>query len=331
MVRPLPYLIQSKMKMMSTLIALILLALATAACSVDDDRDLCCARTNVMRYSYRPTGREEFHGHIRSLRHLLYDGHGRFMRELDPGPELQEQSLDLPEGSYTILTLGNLLSSHSLLHADQPIISSLELHPADARVAREALGNADELFWGVRHFDIDTNGMITDTGPDRRWDDYTLPTTEMNNIHCHLRVVVEWNNIPDYYGDYAMELTGVPTAYRLDPGSAGKADGFIVPPHHTEGIHRMCVPLEADMLDGELVTLRYTDKVIPTLRLYHEDEQIGPTIDLKKAFREWGWYPSRVHVQEYAVRVRLFGDGSAEVSPLIEGSIVDWINGGYFS
>lgn len=331
MARPFPYLIQSKMKMMSALIALILLALAHTACSVDDDRDLCCARTNVMRYSYRPTGREEFHGHIRSLRHLLYDGQGRFMRELDPGPELQEQSLDLPEGSYTILTLGNLLSTHSLLHADQPIISSLELHPADAGVAREALGNADELFWGVRHFDIDTNGMITDTGPDRRWDDYTLPTTEMNNIHCHLRVVVEWYNMPEYLGDYVMELTGVPISYHLDPGLAGKAGGFIIPNHSSLGTYRMNVPLISFELDGELITLRYTDTVIPTLRLLYGSVQIGPTIDLQKAFREWGWYPSRHHVQEYAIRIKLFGDGRAEVSPLIEGSVSDWINGGYFS
>ena len=316
-------------QIISKAMVLALLPTILTGCQLEDDRDMCCVPANLMCYSYRPTGTEEFHGHISSLRHYLYDDGGYFIREVDPGVNLTRQYLELPSGNYTMLTIGNLADTHTIMHADDYHIGGLTLAPSTH--AGATLGNASELFWGLRHFDVAPSGVITDTGPDRCWADYIYPTTEMNNIHCHLRVRVEWNNLPEKRGIYEMELSGVPSAYHLDPGSAMRVGGFTIPPHIDTGVHRLPVLLDGYELDGRFVTLRYTDNVIPSLRLFFDQVQIGPTIDLKKAFSEWGWHPSRVHVQDYAIKVKLYDSGRAEVSPYIEGSVNDWINGGYFS
>ena len=315
------------------LVAGLVLLLCFGSCAIDDDRDLCCGQpSNAMRYTYRPHGAEEFDLHIFSLRHLLFDGEGTFIREIEPGADPKLQPLSLAAGRYTMLTLGNMTGNSILNHEDFPQLDQLLLAPAASFEGRKGIfGNTDELFWGVRHFDVDEDGLIHDFGPDRRWSDYRAPATEMNNIHCHLTVKVEWNNMPDGFGDYEMELTGVPTACLLDPGEARKAGGFIVPAHHSTGRHRLRVPLEGYELNTDFVTLRYTDDVIPTLRIYYAGEQVSPNIDLKQAFRKWGWYPSQIHVQEYAIRVTLFANGRAEVSPMFEGTVSDWINGGSFS
>lgn len=84
-------------------------------------------------------------------------------------------------------------------------------------------------------------------------------------------------------------------------------------------------------LYGEFVTLRYTNDHIPVFRLWFGDEAVTGDIDLSRAFREWGWYPSRTHVQKYRILLKLFGDGSVEVSPWVEASIEDWVSGGTFS
>lgn len=300
-------------------------------CSVDDERDLCCRSGSMMRYVYRPHGSDEFDRHVRSLRHFLFDSSGMFLKEVEAGTDPRRQELSLEAGRYTMVTIGNMKDGGRVNHEENPELSGLRLTAGDGAMQSEQTDNNDELFWGLRHFDIDADGMITDSGPDRRWDDYNAPATEMSNIHCHLNVRLEWNGQPEGPGEYEVELSGVPTGYTLDPESAEKAGGFLVPATAGTGVHRRWVPLSGYELNVEFITLRLCDDIIPTLRIYYGARQISPDIDLKQAFRKWGWYPSRIHVQEYSILVRLYGDRRAEVTPVIDGSVSDWINGGTFS
>ena len=298
-------------------------AMALCACTLDDPRDLCCPDALAMTYTYRPYGAEAFSENIGSLRHFLFDADGGYLTELPPGQDLQYQPLDLPEGTYTMVTVGNHGEATDLNHHQSPHLAALALTCTADR--------ADELFWGVSRFAVADNGTATDLTPARDAVRYTRLTTPMNNIHCHLTVRVEWANVPQYIGTYEMELSGVPSRYVLHPDSAAALPaGFTVPVHDSLGTHRIYVTMVGQELLGEFVTLRYTDTDIPTLRLRYGDTQVGPDIDLGRAFEAWGWHPSRVHVQEYSVTVRLYGDGHAELSPRIEASVSDWIDGGTF-
>ncbi len=297
-------------------------AAALCSCTLEDPRDLCCPDFCAMTYTYRPYGAEAFTDYITSLRHLLYDAEGAFIGELPPGESLQYQPLNLSEGYYTMVTLGNHGSATSVNHSEATHISELNLACTD--------DEADELYWGISRFAIDERGRGKLLNSKETSARSTL-TTPMNNIHCHLTVHVEWANMPPYIGVYEIELTGVPTGYTLHPEQATTAGGFLVPVHNSSGKHSKRVMLDGLTLDATFTTLRYSDEAIPTLRLLFADEQVGPDIDLGRAFRSWGWHPSEIHVQDYKVNIRLYGDGSAEVSPLIYGSVNDWIDGGTFS
>lgn len=300
-------------------------------CSLEDDRDLCCTARNTMFYNYRPLGRDEFTDHIHSMRHFLFAEDGVFLKEMPSGPDPQIQTLELDAGRYSMVTLANMQGGSAESHGSRSHISEFMLEAtAGGSGAGIARGNTDELFWGVRHFDISADGEIRDFGPDRKHDGYTRPETEMNNIHCHLDVRVVWANIPEFFGDYEMVLSGVPTSYTLDPDSAGRAGGFMVPSVSGKGEHRLSVPLESYELNASFLTLRYSDTDIPVLRIFFGGRQVGPDIDLARAFREWEWRPSEVHVQEYGIEIRMYRNGKAEVSPMFDATISDWIDGGTF-
>ena len=217
--------------------------------------------------------------------------------------------------------------------------------------------NSDELFWGVKQFAVNADGRGMDYSRQRLKrdaeaaaepeaapsahddDEYTESfgrlqnrlVTPMNNIHCHLRVMVEWANVPDHIGDYEMELSGVPASYSLHPENASQtAGGFLVPSRGESAVHRLVVPMEQRELIGEFTTLRYDDDMIPTLRIYFGGEPVTPDIDLTKAFRTWGWIPSEIHVQEFGIRLIIYGDGSVRLSPVFEASVEDWVDGGTF-
>ena len=312
--------------------AIVLAGITLCGCSLEDERDLCCERYNMMRYVYRPYGVDEFQGNIHTLRHLLYDQRGRYLREMPSGSDLQYQTLALPEGSYTMVTLGNFGDGQRLNLGDAPSLEELELSVASRFEDSDGVrGNCDEIFWGISNFDVDASGYITCHDYRRKYTDYTYPATEMNNIHCHLKVRVEWANMPLYFGDYILELSDVASHYSLDPGRSQDAGGFTGPPPGSPSVCRLRVPLWGDELEGEFVTLRYSDDHIPTLRIFHDDLQIGPDIDLRRAFAAWGWKPDEIHVQEYAIDIKLYNNGRAEVSPHFEGVISDWVNGGNFS
>ena len=310
---------------MATLICIVSIV---GACSLDDARDLCCDTGRAMRYSYRPYGAEAFSGYIFSLRHFLYDDSGNSIGEIPPGQNLRLQPLELGVGEYLMVTVGNMSEISLTGHGGGASIDSLTLVSiASYEDSDDTLSNGDELYWGVKRFVIDGRGMAMDAGRQSE----AIPVTYMNNIHCHLAVRVEWDNVPPYVGDYEMELDGVPVRYTLHPDLAHNAGGFVVPDADRLGVHRLRVPLRSQVLTGEFVTLRYANDAIPVLRLFFGSEQVSPDIDLGRAFRIWGWSPSDTHVQNYAVTVRIYGDGRADIYPRISATIDDWINGGSFS
>ena len=306
------------------------------ACTLDDYRDLCCAGNTSMRYTYLPYGHEQFTDYIYSLHHYLFDASGVYIRELNPGENLQNQPLLLNEGHYTMITIGNLSEKTKLQHMGNPnlevfTLSSCQQYPYSDSSGSGAtdLDNGDELYWGIKSFMVDLDGLAT--GIERENEDYVAGmVTHMNNIHCHLRVKVEWSNIPPYTGDYEMELDGVPSGYSLHPNLATNADGFIVPQGIDYTSHKIRVPLKARELNGEFITLRISDDHIPILRILFNDRKVAPDIDLYKAFLIWGWHPSRIHVQKYAIRILIKSDGSADLFPSFDSSIDDWIDGGSF-
>ena len=315
---------------------------ALCSCSLDDPRDLCCTPCNVMRYTYRPYGAEAFGDYILSLRHFVFDASGHYLDELPAGEDPRRQAITLPAGEYTMVTLGNLTDRSLTDHAPGSHISDLTLSHTHPHEGGAALSNSDELYWGVRSFRVTPAGRLAEpSSPDRssaegeaRGTEALGPhalTTALNNIHCHLTVRVEWNNVPPATGDYEMELDGVPTRYSLHPDRATDAEGFTVPAGDTRAVHRLTVPLRQRELLGEFVTLRLSDDAIPVLRIRHGSERVTPDIDLGRAFRQWGWSPSATHVQKYSVMLRVFGDGHVDLYPYITASVEDWIDGGTFS
>ena len=323
--------IQNQIKVLAVIIMNLV---CLSSCSLEDSRDLCCDTGNVMRYTYRPHGLEEFNQNIHTMRHFLFDKSGYFVRELNPGEDLQYQPLDLSEGEYMMVSIGNMKDKNTVVPSEPADSHIRDIRIETSRICdseKLSYANSDEIFWGISRFDVDCRGNISDHDDYKRYSDYTFPVTEMNNIHCHLNVKVEWANMPRFYGDYEMELIGVPMSYPLDPTLAYLAGGFTVPVGESVAYHRLSVPLEGYELYGEFVTLRFSNENIPTLCILYKNTLVGPDIDLKRAFSTWGWRPSEIHEQEYSILVRLFADDRAEVMPLFKGEVSDWINGGVFN
>lgn len=303
-----------------------------SGCTLDDDRDLCCPEPLTMQYIFSPHGTDVFHDNIFLLRHFLFDADGQFITELQQGEEMQHQRLDLDAGIYTMVAIGNMSDVTTHEHGEEKLLEQFLLRHTSLNAKNKmTYANSDELFWGVKRFAIDSDGMGTEMSDSRIGYTTNRLVTEMSNIHCHLNVTVEWVNRPPYIGNYEMELSGVHTQYSLDPNNTTlTADGFVVPAGKNPQTHRLDVPLRQLELRAEFVTLRYTDTTIPTLSIRFGGESVIPDIDLGKAFRTWGWRPSATHVQEYNILVRVINENRVDLLPLVEGSVADWVNGGSF-
>ena len=77
------------------------LCLLLCACSLEDDRDICCGNIR-MEIRYVPYGVEELATYIRSLRHFVFDAGGRFVREIPSGEPIRMLRFSLPDGDYTL-------------------------------------------------------------------------------------------------------------------------------------------------------------------------------------------------------------------------------------
>lgn len=144
-----------------------------------------------------------------------------------------------------------------------------------------------------------------------------------------------------------MALSNVPKVYHLNPSltdamvlnKRADDDGGLTPteervvhtfPANTNETtkHKLVVSMLALELDGRFVTLRYTDRHIPTFQLFHNGEPETQPIDLTKAFRAWGWRPDSTSEQIYNIELLIKSDGSVVIKPWIESSVSDWHDGG---
>lgn len=293
----------------------IVLMLSAVGCSVGDDRDMCCGNV-VVTYRYLPYGVDELSTYIDTMRHYVFDGEGRYVGEVGDGCSNRCQQFMLPDGDYTMVTLGNVRSDMGF-DVGGCTLESLELELLE-QTRSGAYDNSDEIYWGFCPMHIEGRG-------EHRFE------MRMNNIHSHLHVKVVWYNMPSYVGDYRMELSGVPVGYSLTPSRAyGVDDKYMPSGNGALGVHALSVPLRAQELHGEFVTFRYDDDTIPTFRLWFGDEAITGEIDLGRAFGVWGWRPESTAVQEYRIQLTIYSDDTVEVKPWVETDVEDWEDGGSF-
>ncbi|MCD8181827.1 MAG: FimB/Mfa2 family fimbrial subunit [Bacteroides sp.] len=303
---------------------LCLLCLSFSACDVEDERDLCCERV-VMEYRYLENGQDAFKENIRSLRHFLFDGQERFVREVPAGATLRLQVLEgLETGAYTMVTVGNAANATLL---DIPAVGS-PLNNFILHVQNSTGGNADLLYYGIRNFTLTGE----DVKRERRF------VTQLANVHCRLQVTVKWQNLPPVLSTdkiYRLTLESCAQNYELD-GARGYALGEKRFPHSPEWEqrHLLDYSLSDFQLRGDFVSLRYTDDSLPVLRVFclkeNEYTELTPPLDLKKAFVAWGYSPSSVERQEYKIIVTIYLDGHVGIRIAAEAGVADWVDGGSF-
>lgn len=304
------------MRLLLTVLACVLLA----GCDLGDDRDLCCYRGG-MTYRLTYDGYDYFPEKVEHLRCFLFSGDdGRFLRELPtvPGRPERVDLSGLEEGDYGLIAVGNL-NDYGEVEGLEESVRSLRFGACDFfRGTRALAGSGDELYWGAKRFRMEA-------GCENEF------VTELSNVHCHLKVMVEWEGLPPGSGSYYLQLSGVHEGYDLFPGDAWKLGERLFPAY--AGGLRSSVE-ESSLLSlslyTEFVTLRYTDEDIPSIRLWYGGRAQTDLIDLKRVFRLWGWYPDSTPVQEYELRMLIGRDGSVKLSPSLDVGVNDWVDGGSF-
>lgn len=303
---------------MRALLAIVLCVLL-AGCDLGDDRDLCCYRGG-MTYRLTYDGHDYFPEKVEHLRCFLFSGDdGRFLRELPtvPGRPERVDLSGLEEGDYGLIAVGNL-DDYGEVEGLAESVRGLRFGACDFFRDTPALAEGDQLYWGAKRFRMEA-------GCENEF------VTELSNIHCHLKVMVEWEGLPPGSGSYYLQLSGVHEGYDLFPGDAWKLGGRLFPAY-TGGL-RSSVE-ESSLLSlslyTEFVTLRYTDEDIPSIRLWYGDRALTDLIDLKRVFRLWGWYPDSTPVQEYELHLLIGRDGSVKLSPSLDVGVNDWVDGGSF-
>lgn len=315
------------------LLLIMLVARLFSSCSVDDYRDMSCESVR-LDYRYVRQDFDEYEGHVRHLRHFLFDQQGNFIREemQDPASSQTLRLRQLPWGEYTMLTVGNATDNTQLtpqtVNLQAMLLSLPDVQPDGSRA------NGDQLFWNACEF-------VAEKNKERRY------VCDLSNIHCHLFVRVFWNNRPPRNGTYTMQLEGVPVENTLDPrrehqrviifdneGVKGNTSTQNRAVHSFPGLigelgtHIVQAPLYNFELQGEFITLRYTNSHIPVFRLYFGPEAITKPIDLAKAFAAWGWRPDQHLEQVYRIQMEIFDDGKVVVEQWADTAVLDWVNGG---
>ena len=308
-----------------------------SSCSTLDERDECCEEIRLV-YRYIPGLEDEYPAHIREIHHYLFDGEGRYVRELrQTSPHSQQIVLRaLPIGKYTVLTLANRserFSNFPKMIEGETRLSDISL-TALYDTYREPK-DGDPLFWNIREIVSERFAHAT----------YYC---DLSNIHCQLFVRVVWGDIfPPGEEDYKLELALLPETYDLhrpvrnglytwqgpgaNPALSGSskdrsyhefptnrgASGRIVAP----------VPLSGHELRYTFRSLRYTEKQIPTLRIYYKGKIYRKELDLTRFFRDQGLKPDETAVQDYKIVVVINKD---DILIYLSGGsrVVDWQDGG---
>lgn len=292
--------------------------LVFCSCSLEDERDTCCWNNTVcFRYEYEGTDR--FREYITETRWFLFGRDGSFAGEMSRMaccPQRVDISR-LPAGEYTLVCVGNLQDYGTLEGYAEAGLEAFRLK-VDDWWDGESFANGDRLYWGECRFAIVPGATNRFRG-------------EMSNVHCVLRVRVEWELVPAFADGYRFSLEGVGTGMSC---SGSRADSI--------GVHRFPpvtsfagsmveeVALRRLALETSLVTLRWKKGHLPTLRLWHEQAPAMKAIDLEDIFRRWRWNPDRAAVQQYSIRLLIRSDESVVIYPGINAGVNDWVDGGTF-
>ena len=313
----------------SLAIATVLLLMMSGCTDfLQDDRDICCVdcKSNItLQYRYIREKKDEFGAFVHKMNHYLFDEAGVFMTELPSNPA-SPQELHLPvleKGKYQVLTIGNMGTSVALLPALKKGVTKLsDLTLSLTGDDSAPRGNVDELFWNTQAVEV-AEGQCGQ-----------IYLCDMANIHCHLEIYVVWKKTPPYDGDYTFRLSNLSGEYRLDPSRDyglevidGVTHRF---PAYTDkkAVHEKTERLFNLSLKTEMITLRYYDDRMPILQIFHGDKAVSRPLDLTTAFREWGWRVSARPEQIYKIQATIFDDGSVVLEPWVEGTVLDWIDGG---
>lgn len=315
-----------------------------SACSLDDDRDFCSEKV-VLNYRYVRTQKDEFKEFIKTKRHFLFDGNDTYVREV-PADLLNPQRVilrDLTDGNYTVLTVANNsdeFTALTSLEKDKTTLADLCLALAKEVPGGGAFEAAEELFWNSRGFEFKTNEK-------RHY------ICDMANIHCHLFLKVEWEDVPPNGSKgFIVELTNLTSAYKLQTDKlltlhvAGEQ-----PPYENRNeptsdyvVHQfpsspplpLCTVRVEETLRGhelfaEVRTLRYLNDRIPTIQLVHDGKKLfNKPIDLTPIFQDWGWFPNLSHEQRYSISLKILRDQRVVVKPWGQAGVMDWIDGGSY-
>lgn len=310
--------------------------LLLSSCSLDDYRDECCDQTTgiIMKHRYLYKSEDVFPEHIRTLHHYLFAADGSFLSMLPPGEQLQSQPLDLKPGTYTMVSVGNVSEQFSFEgHAEGGLDGFLlrvlgqdrQRNAAHSIVQKERQGGEPQAFRCGELYSGYSQFTVTDA-PVQRF------RTDMSNIHCQLDVRVEWENRPPAVGDYRISLQNVPCCYNMDHKDIVTVSGYDFPADDgSRDEYQAVVPLQSQTLTASFVTLRYTSECLPVLAVHLGDQAVAPSLDLMRAFQQWGWNPDKDTVQHYRIRILIRSDGSVVVRPWVDGEVLDWIDGGIFS
>lgn len=301
------------------LLILGLLSTLLTGCSLEDERDECCYQIR-LHYHETVDGVDLFQQDIKSMRHLLYDSEGRFVRWIDsPASHPQDVDIsDLESGAYTVVTVANATDKTLFENYDQ--LSTFRLiHNARYQDSAkdDDYGNSDELYWHMTGFTINGSPQVIDC--------------PLSNIHCHLHVRAAWKGVPRQVGQWTMRLYDVYTGYQTGEVGLTVRDRDFPAQVSAMCTQRVGTSVFNFELECEFITFRWTNEVLPTLQIWCDDEPVTKGMDLAKAFQEWGWYPDRAQIQEYWIDLTIHDDGSVDMRQGGSLGIRDWIDGGTIS
>lgn len=307
--------------------ALLLLLLSCTTGVLSDEE--CCSRATI-HYRYVRYAEDEYPTFVHAMRHFLFSEEGVFEREIPSNPN-DPQNLHLigtEDRKYTIVTVGNLgddpLGKNALITRLEKGKTRLEDFRLWLYETKEYRRNTEELFWNFKKVEL------RDTNPPHY-------ICDLANIHCHLFFYVSWVDAPTKDGTYRIDLTGLSESYSLDPAKSNLSLSVYQPkevvhdfPLHGNELtnHRQEVNLFNHTLTGEFITLRYREDRIPTIQVFHGEEEITMPIDLGRSFAQWGWNPDRRSEQIYRIEIKIKNKDDVTVQPWYDATVNDWVNGG---
>lgn len=306
------------------------------ACTLDDERDICCYNVELDYRYCRDGAEQDLDVYVSTFRHFLFDAEGILQEVFDvSGDDCERQRLVLPSGNYTMVSFANQKPGQSAYSPFTVGTTTLEEMRIYKDYPQEDGFHADcePLFYAYRPFTVKRSGA-------------SHYIADVTHAHNELTIIVKWKNgnIPASES-YRMELTGVPAEYSFDPGdfvtigassensemngspvSTANRLVYAMPQHAGRmANHAVQARFKPNgSLEGVFTTYRYTNATIPLFRLYGDNGPLMKQIDLATFFYRMGWELDRNLEQVFSITLTIDGD-RVYASPTY---VNDWEDGG---